>query len=207
MHLRSSIALVVGITILGCAPKSPPASAAGSEIAQAIDEFKNRTIYDHLTVEVLASIPDSEVEQAIVDYVDTKLDDEHAVERQIVAALGPGIRALYITWWVEAEVNNGGFNQYYWNSAGRFADDAPAAFEYFSAQQHADLMREANAVRVVEAAAIQKYKDKGTIEAFSASYDESKLGPLDKRFYALTENLSALRIAKIRSSPREFIGR
>ena len=37
-----------------------------------------------------------------------------------------------------------------------------------------------------------KFKEKGTIEAFSESYDVTKLGPLDDRFYKLKENLSQL---------------
>ena len=41
---------------------------------------------------------------------------------------------------------------------------------------------------------------------YEASYDVSKLGPLDERFYGLDENLSALRIAKIRASPELFSG-
>jgi hypothetical protein len=67
-------------------------------------------------------------------------------------------------------------------------------------------MREANRVRAAEANAITKYQDQGTIEALSASYDESKLGPLDDRFYGLTENLSAMRVAKIRATRDDFTG-
>ena len=103
-------------------------------------------------------------------------------------------------------MNNGGFNQYYWNSAGQFANEAPNAFDYFGAEQYAALMREANRVRGAEANAMDKYQDLGTMEAFSASYDESGLGPLDDRFYKLTENLSAVRVAQIRAMPNDFTG-
>ena len=54
---------------------------------------------------------------------------------------------------------------------------------------------------------MKKYKDKGTIEAFSDSYEHSKLGPLDGRFYKLSENLSQLRIARIRATPEHFTGK
>jgi hypothetical protein len=53
-------------------------------------------------------------------------------------------------------------------------------------------MREANAIRAEEVVSLKKYKDKGTIEAFSEFYEHSKLGPLDDRFYKLGENLSQL---------------
>lgn len=103
-------------------------------------------------------------------------------------------------------MNNGGFNQYYFNTDGAFASDAVAAFEYFGAREHAGLMKEANAVRAAEAAEMAKFKARGTIEAFSESYEHSRLGPLDDRFYKLTENLSQLRIARIRQKPDEFAG-
>ncbi len=206
MRLGFVTACVMALAILGCSGESPPMTSENNEMAQWLEKFKNRKIHDQLTVDILATIPDTEIELAVIDYVGTKIGDDYAREQEIVASLKPGVRALYITWGVEAEVNNGGFNQYYWNSAGKFADDAPDAFEYFAAQEHAELMREANSVRSAEAAAMQKYKDQGTIEAFSASYGESKLEPLDKQFFALAENLSALRIAKIRSFPEEFTG-
>ena len=98
-----------------------------------------------------------------------EVGDDYKVEREIISGLKPGLRALYITWWVEAEVNNGGFNQYYWNSAGQFANEAPNSFEYFGAEQYAALMREANRVRGAEVNAMDKYQDVGTMEAFSAS--------------------------------------
>ena len=103
-------------------------------------------------------------------------------------------------------MNNGGFNQYYFNTDGEFAADAVTAFEYFGAKEHAALMKEANAVRAAEAAEMAKFKAQGTLEAFSESYKHSRLGPLDSRFYKLNENLSQLRIARIRQKPEEFAG-
>ncbi|MDA0834816.1 MAG: DUF4375 domain-containing protein [Planctomycetota bacterium] len=174
-------------------------------IEKALDDFKNRKTYSSLDVETLRAIPDEDLEQAIVDYVIHKLksgSDEDAV----LGSLSEGNRALWLTWIVEGEVNNGGFNQYYWNTDGRHSAKAVTSFKFFAASQHADLMREANALREQEAAAIKESEDKNTLEAFSESYEASKLGPLDDRFYALTENLSALRVAKIRQSPELFTG-
>jgi hypothetical protein len=65
-------------------------------------------------------------------------------------------------------------------------------------------MQEANRVHAAEAAEIEKFKEQGTLQAFSDSYKVSKLGPLDERFYKLEENLSALRVAKIRAEPASF---
>jgi hypothetical protein len=176
-------------------------------ISASIEAFKNRKIYTELDPVTLQSISDAEVEQAIIDYVLSKLEGNYDRDAAIVGGLPAGIRATYLTWIVEAEVNNGGFNQYYFNTEGRFASEAVGAFEYFGASEHAALMKAANSVRAEEASEMAKFKTKGTLEAFSESYMESKLGPLDDRFFKLTENLGQVRIARIRQAPEQFSGR
>jgi Domain of unknown function (DUF4375) len=51
----------------------------------------------------------------------------------------------------------------------------------------------------------RKFKEEGTLEAFSESYKHTRLGELDKEFYALAESLSQTRISYIRSHPSEFV--
>jgi hypothetical protein len=174
-------------------------------LKKAMAELQNRRIYRSLDASILASIPDAEIELAIVEYVQAKIDGRYEQEVEIVSKLPAGIRALYVTWGVEAEVFNGGFNQYYWNSSRNFAEQAVAAFEFFSAHEHAELMREANRIRAKEQAEIEKLEENGTLEAFSESYEVSELGPLDDRFYKLDQSLSLLRVAKIRAEPSLFI--
>jgi hypothetical protein len=198
--------ILAAFAVVACGRGPEETAVTDDSIKKSIDEFQNRPIYRRLDPSILASIPDDKVELAIVDFVHSKLDGRYEDESKVLSTLPAGIRALYVTWGVEAEVNNGGFNQYYWNSAGQFANDAVAAFEFFSAHKHAQLMQEANGIRAEEKAEIDKFKEEATIEAFSESYEVSKLGPLDDRFYKLDENLSALRIAKIRSEPDLFSG-
>jgi len=193
-HSRFRLAAIIITTLLCACQKAP------EELK--VDKPK---IHKELTPEILKSIPDDQVEQAVIDYVDEKIGDDSDHEVAIVAKLPIGAQALYITWWVEAEVNNGGFNQYYWNNAGKFSDQAAEAFEFFSAHEHAALMREANSVRALEADKMKKFKDRGTMEAFAESYKESQLGPLDTRFFETKEDLGALRISKIRSNPEFFV--
>ena len=49
-------------------------------------------------------------------------------------------------WGLEGEVNNGGFDQYYFNSAGDCALDTVAALEVIGAKHTANLVRQTNAV-------------------------------------------------------------
>lgn len=203
--MRAGFTILLALAMIACAPEAEEAVAVDESIKKAIAEFQNRQIYRSLDASILASIPDAEIELAIVDYVHAKVGGRYEQEVEIVSKLPAGIRALYVTWGVQAEVHNGGFNQYYWNSSSKFAEQAVAAFEFFSAHEHADLMREANRIRAKEKAEIEKLKEKGTIEAFSESYEVSELGPLDGRFYKLDQSLSVLRVAKIRAEPSFFI--
>lgn len=197
MDIRISSSLLVALGLVTACGQKPEQQAQASA-ANKSSEVRR------LDPTILASIADDEVEYAILDYVHAKINNRYDEEAAILAAMPAGIRALYVTSGVEDEVNNGGFNQYYWNSTGRFADDAVKAFEFFSARKHAELMQEANRIHAAEQAQIEKFKAQGTLQAFSDSYKVSKLGPLDERFYKLDENLSALRVAKIRSEPALF---
>jgi Domain of unknown function (DUF4375) len=195
MDIRISSALVVALALV---------AACGQKAAQQEPVVDKSSETRKLDPPNLASIADDELQYAILDYVHARTDGRYDHEAEILAAMPAGVRALYVTSGVEEEVNNGGFNQYYWNSTGKFADQAVAAFEYFAAHQHAELMREANRIHAAEQAQIEKFKEQGTLQAFSDSYKVSKLGPLDERFYKLDENLSALIVAKIRSDPAAF---
>lgn len=171
---------------------------------KSMEEFKNRKIYTHLTPEILSNIPDDLVEQAVVDYVVEKIYVDNMKSVEAFNDLPVGSQNLWITWLVEGEVNNGGFNQFYFNSSAKHAAAAPKAFRFFGADQHAILMDEVILARAKEAQVMQKYKDRNTLQAFSESYQETNLGPYDDRFYKLKEDLSTLRIGKIRSSPALF---
>lgn len=171
-------------------------------IKKIIDEVRNRPVYESLDVKTLTGIADEKLEQAIIDFVDAKLTSRGADEdeMQVLSSLPAPTRALYLTWAVESDVINGGFVRYYFSWMGQFADDAVAAFEFFSAHKHAHLMREANRTHAEESASAGAQKDQERTE----TYFSTRLQVLEERFYNLEESLSALRIAKVRADPSAF---
>jgi len=171
-------------------------------IKKIIDEVQNRPVYPSLDVKTLSVIADDKIEQAIIDFIDVKLAARGADEDevQVLASLPPGMRALYLTWSVEAEVINGGFARYYWSWMGKFAGEAVTAFEFFSAYKHAHLMREANRAHAEEIASNDGMKGPDLTETHSST----RLHVLEERFYNLDESLSPMRIAKIRAEPQSF---
>jgi hypothetical protein len=59
-------------------------------------------------------------------------------------SLGPDEQLFFCVWTVEAEVNNGGLDQFYSNNSGDIACFAPEAFRAIGAQRAAALIEEAN---------------------------------------------------------------
>jgi hypothetical protein len=204
--MHAAVIAVTFLAIVACDRARPEDPPMDDRIKKSLDDFANRAIYRTLSPQILASIPDDKLEQAVFDYAVSKLEGHDEDEANIVNKFPPGVRALYVTWEVEAEVNNGGFHQYYWNAAGRYSKQAVEGFEFFGAVKHAALMREANTIRAKEIDALSKFRKEDTSEAFAKSSEASHLGPLDERFFTLDEKLSLLRVAKIRSMPAAFSG-
>lgn len=106
----------------------------------------------------------------------------------------------------EAEVNNGGFNQFYFNPSGQFYEHIPEALKLVGATQFADLTNRANETFEKENRKITKHQDR-TLEGFSKSYDDNQLNKFDDEFYDLhkVEHLQQLQIDFIRKNKKEFI--
>lgn len=160
------------------------------KVAERQGERRTRQTLDECA---LAGIVDQDLERTLIDHVDARLRCRGADEDEVavVNALPQGMRALYLSWTVEAEVSDGGFVRYFWNRAGQFAQDAVEAFEFFAAREHARLLREA--IRVYG-------EDCGTTHVT----ESWRLQVLEDHYFQLEESLSALRIAKVRSDPRAF---
>jgi hypothetical protein len=159
-----------------------------------------------LNDEVLASTPDDAVEGKIYDFALAKIGGNFKKEEEIICSLGVGVRSLYVTSLVNHEVCNGGFNQFYFNSTGKFALLAPAAFEFFGANTLAAVVRAANSERASEAKWMRAFTRIRTMENFMNSYRHTKLRPFDEQYWQQQETLASLRIAKIRASPEAFYG-
>lgn len=178
------------------------------QLDESNEKFMNRPVYLNLSLDIIEAAPDSEVEQIVYDNILAKVDPNWEQEFEIISGLSDGRKMIYSTWLVEAEVYNGGFNQYYFNSSGVFANMAVWAFSTLGATKLSELVKQANDVFVEHLPLLEKYND-GTLESFFASYDDNPLNDLDTEFYRICEeeNMSQLRIACIRRQPEQFIDR
>lgn len=162
--------------------------------------------YRTLTPELLAAISVDEIGSAIAQHVELQLGATASDRPSVVDALPPGIRAVYTTWLVDLEVNNGGFNQFFFNPYGEFAGVALASYELLGAEDYAAIMRAAIATREAERDRMAQYYDAHTLEAFSESYTHTELGELDQRYYALGDGIYHVWAVFVRTRPDLLTG-
>jgi len=173
---------------------------------RSLDAFLNRRIYTALDPMILAAIEDGRLEQVIVDYVVGRAEAQGVEVADLLPQVDLAFTHVYATWITEAEVFNGGFNQYFFNSNGRLAPEAAAGYAAIGAPEREHIVRTAMQRVLENSASLAPAWSQRTLEAFSASYELEIFGDLDQAFYALedVENASKLRVAFIRAHPEEL---
>lgn len=176
------------------------------QLANTVEAFKNRPIYRELTEQNIDSTSDENLLQVVFDNLTDKQPAGYEKEYVTVMSWNKSRQAIYMIWLLEAEVNNGGYNQFYFNPSGQFYKHLPEALRLVGATKFADLTEKANKTFERENEKITKHQD-GTIEGFSKSYDDNPLNDFDTDFYELykTENLQQIQVDFIRKSKKEFI--
>ncbi len=100
-----------------------------------------------------------------------------------ILALPQPWRAIYTTFMLDAEVRNGGFHQFFWNTEGTLNEATRADLELIGASQFHELFKRATSTatefEVIEA----KYRSRGDVGDFKAGYDTIPWDTLDRAFY------------------------
>jgi Domain of unknown function (DUF4375) len=95
-----------------------------------------------ITREFIASISDGDVPDLLFQYVLGVIGEQYD-DREIVASLPEGLRAAYVLVWLDSEVRNGGFFQYFTNLSGWHAEEALEYFNMIGAKRQAAIVSEA----------------------------------------------------------------
>lgn len=110
--------------------------------SQMVDEYLKRQIHEKLTAKIINSTPDDKLEQVILDYIQTKISDDKS-EFSIISNMSLGFQMIYSTWLLESEINNGGFNQFFINSSGKFAEMASESLKLLGAIDFYSILQKA----------------------------------------------------------------
>lgn len=176
------------------------------QLTNSVEAFKNRPIYKELTEQIIDTTSDENLLQVVFDNLSQKQPADYEEEYETVMSWNKSRQAIYMIWLLEAEVNNGGYNQLYFNSSGQFYKHLPDALNLVGATNFADLTKRANDTFEKENPKITQHQD-GTLEGFSKSYDDNPLNNFDDEFYDLNkiENLQQIQVDFIRKNKKEFI--
>lgn len=155
-----------------------------------------------LTLTLLQQLPDNELPGAVQQHVFIKVSEDRKREAELLTTLPEDVHAVYAGLILDAEVQNGGFNQFFWNSS-RFADAALHGLEKLGASEHADLLRRAMDLAISNQGKLLPYHVEGSMGAFSGSYREGVFDDLDARYYKLPE-LEGILARAIRNHPERF---
>ncbi len=98
---------------------------------------------------------------------------------------------IYSVWWLEAEVNNGGFHQYFWNSSGDYANQTLSALEKIGAIKNAALLKAAMDIAFEGAAPVARDSRQFFLEQ-NEEMKQERLGELDSDFYEYKEDFYKL---------------
>jgi hypothetical protein len=170
------------------------------------ENFEENKGQNHLTEQVIDSTSDDDLLFTIFENLNSKLPKDYKREYAFIMQWTKPKQSIYLIWLLEAEVNNGGYNQFYSNSSGQFYKILPEALNFIGAIKFAELMEKANKIYEQEHAKIIQHQD-GTVEGFSKSYDNNPLNKFDDEFYELykSEDLEKLQVEYVRKHKHEFI--
>jgi hypothetical protein len=164
-------------------PRQPRASISVADMQAATDEELWEVLY-----------------QALIPRLRGTRDDEYAT----VKSWSKGLQMLWATQVVDDEVNNGGFNQYFFNSSGQYAIEAIEGFELIGSIERAKLVRRAVDQLFRDAPRLREFYQQRTMEAFMESYKHTDLGAIDDEWFNAPEFFTA-RTRYIREHPEEFV--
>lgn len=113
-------------------------------------------------------------------------------------------RRLLAAYWLEAEVNNGGFDQYFFNSAGDNAETALAGLRDMGAAGAAGLLERAMAVFPGGKPPADRFKRQEVMQQIE-SQSKPVWSKCDDEFYKRTERITDLSLAYAKKKRVEII--
>ncbi len=108
-------------------------------------------------------------------------------------------KVFVCVWSLEGEVNNGGFDQFYFNSSGDWAIETPAALDKIGAVQAAAIVRKANSVFPDGKPSNDRELRQQQLDALTDAVRDS-FQQLDSDFYKYPDNLESLLRAFVKAN-------
>ena len=128
-------------------------------------------------------------------------DREHEIEKG--KSLSYGQKTLYYWWYLDAQVTNGGFVQFYYNGYAPYVQTIIKGLEYIGDNKMVDLVKRADKIYQKNLKLMKKAQQE---DLFGSDLYErlDELSLLDDEYYELNENTMTLIESYIRKNPNEI---
>jgi Domain of unknown function (DUF4375) len=97
-----------------------------------------------LTEQIIDTTSYKNLLQVVFDNLSERQPTDNEKEYETVTNWNKSRQAIYMIWLLEGEANNGGYNQFYFNSSGQFYKYLPEMLKLVGAIKFADLTQRAN---------------------------------------------------------------
>ncbi|TVZ47482.1 DMP19 family protein [Olleya sp. Hel_I_94] len=164
--------------------------------------FGTNSEQDEVKVKNLDEILNLEDETDVVIEIGQKLWDKSKDDKDFESLNSIEKNILYIEM-LEGQVNNGGFDQFFFNSSGEYAHETLIALEEIKAPKMAEILN--RAIRAFPTSPIPKDEEQrreymeDVPENISETWDK-----LDDEFYKYPENLAGLVIEYVKANKEEL---
>lgn len=154
-----------------------------------------------LSGELLKEIPEENLLDIIYDYVAFNVSGKYGVEEEKVLIKIPEVyRIVYMIRVYEGEINNGGFDQYFYNSTGYFIFDTIKYLEKIGARGNLEITKKALALVNSNNLTIEQFKSEQIDREIDYDDVSEQLNELDNEFYEYPDNLEGLLIKYIKDN-------
>jgi hypothetical protein len=138
---------------------------------------------------------------AILELINiAKSDDD---EKLLSKKLSPGQKALYFIWYLDAQVTNGGFIQFYWNGYAKYLSPITDGLRLIGDNDMLTLIDKADKEFKAN---IQQFIAQKKKDDWEPLYDNlKKFDEYDDVYYAIHDNMMALIEKYARAYPSEFV--
>lgn len=143
-----------------------------AELRKQSDEMPRPT---DLRRETLRSIKDQDLDFALSWYVTERVRVSGKGIQEVLSQEPPPVGTFYLAWLLEAEVLNGGFNQYFWNVSPDLVARTPDALRQLGDTEALEILRAAMTLGEEESAMREELKAQRSLSAFSQSYKQGRL--------------------------------
>ncbi|WP_082041722.1 DUF4375 domain-containing protein [Lacinutrix sp. Hel_I_90] len=128
-------------------------------------------------------------------------DKEYEIERG--KSLSYGQKALYYWWYLDAQVTNGGFVQFYYNGYGPYVPTIIKGLEHIGDTEMANLVKKADKIYQKNKKLMDKAQESDLFD--SDLYDRlDEMSLLDDSYYEMNEKTMSLIETYIRENPNEI---